>query len=66
MINENEMAQFAFMPEMFDNLNTPEDLERARLAPHRQKTMSQNQEPEHQRLTSSFSTSSRPLAIIRC
>ncbi len=30
-ISENEMAQFAFMPEMFDNLNTPEDLERARL-----------------------------------
>jgi hypothetical protein len=25
------MARFAFMPEMFDNLNTPEDLERARL-----------------------------------
>jgi molybdopterin-guanine dinucleotide biosynthesis protein A len=30
-ISENEMARFAFMPEMFDNLNTPEDLERARL-----------------------------------
>jgi molybdopterin-guanine dinucleotide biosynthesis protein A len=30
-ISENEMAQFAFAPEMFDNLNTPEDLERARL-----------------------------------
>jgi len=24
------MAKFAFTPEMFDNLNTPEDLERAR------------------------------------
>jgi len=30
-ISEAEMAQFAFTPEMFDNLNTPEDLERARL-----------------------------------
>jgi molybdopterin-guanine dinucleotide biosynthesis protein A len=30
-IPENELARFAFMPEMFDNLNTPEDLERARL-----------------------------------
>lgn len=30
-ISEKEMAQFAFTPEMFDNLNTPEDLERARL-----------------------------------
>lgn len=30
-ISENELARFAFMPEMFDNLNTPEDLERARL-----------------------------------
>jgi molybdopterin-guanine dinucleotide biosynthesis protein A len=30
-ISEREMAQFAFTPEMFDNLNTPEDLERARL-----------------------------------
>jgi molybdenum cofactor guanylyltransferase len=29
-ITEREMAQFAFTPEMFDNLNTPEDLERAR------------------------------------
>jgi molybdenum cofactor guanylyltransferase len=29
-IPENEMAQFAFTPEMFDNLNTPEDMERAR------------------------------------
>lgn len=27
---ESEMEQFAFTPEMFDNLNTPEDLERAR------------------------------------
>jgi molybdopterin-guanine dinucleotide biosynthesis protein A len=32
-ISENELAQFAFTPEMFDNLNTPEDLERARLRP---------------------------------
>ena len=30
-ISAAEMAQFAFTPEMFDNLNTPEDLERARL-----------------------------------
>jgi molybdenum cofactor guanylyltransferase len=30
-ISENELARFAFTPEMFDNLNTPEDLERARL-----------------------------------
>ncbi len=30
-ISADEMAQFAFTPEMFDNLNTPEDLERARL-----------------------------------
>jgi molybdopterin-guanine dinucleotide biosynthesis protein A len=30
-ISEAEMAQFAFTPEMFDNLNTPEDLERALL-----------------------------------
>lgn len=30
VIAESEMAKFAFTPEMFDNLNTPEDLERAR------------------------------------
>lgn len=30
VISEADMAQFAFTPEMFDNLNTPEDLERAR------------------------------------
>jgi molybdenum cofactor guanylyltransferase len=29
-ITETEMRKFAFTPEMFDNLNTPEDLERAR------------------------------------
>lgn len=29
-IREAELARFAFTPEMFDNLNTPEDLERAR------------------------------------
>jgi molybdopterin-guanine dinucleotide biosynthesis protein A len=28
-IPDSEMAQFAFTPEMFDNLNTPEDMERA-------------------------------------
>jgi molybdopterin-guanine dinucleotide biosynthesis protein A len=28
-IQDSEMAQFAFTPEMFDNLNTPEDMERA-------------------------------------
>jgi molybdopterin-guanine dinucleotide biosynthesis protein A len=31
VISEAEMARFAFTPEMFDNLNTPQDLERARL-----------------------------------
>ncbi|HEX7285995.1 MAG TPA: molybdenum cofactor guanylyltransferase [Candidatus Angelobacter sp.] len=30
VITEAEMRKFAFAPEMFDNLNTPEDLERAR------------------------------------
>lgn len=30
VITEAEMRKFAFTPEMFDNLNTPEDLERAR------------------------------------
>jgi molybdenum cofactor guanylyltransferase len=30
VITEKEMAQFAFTPEMFENLNTPNDLERAR------------------------------------
>lgn len=30
VITPAEMARFAFPPEMFDNLNTPEDLERAR------------------------------------
>lgn len=30
VINEAEMARFAFAPEMFENLNTPEDLARAR------------------------------------
>lgn len=30
IISEAELAQFAFTPEMFENLNTPEDLERAR------------------------------------
>ncbi len=30
VITPAEMARFAFTPEMFDNLNTPEDLERAR------------------------------------
>ncbi len=30
-ITESEMAQFAFSAEMFENLNTPQDLERARL-----------------------------------
>jgi molybdenum cofactor guanylyltransferase len=30
VINEGEMARFAFTPEMFENLNTPDDLERAR------------------------------------
>jgi molybdopterin-guanine dinucleotide biosynthesis protein A len=30
-IAQRELGKFAFAPEMFDNLNTPEDLERARL-----------------------------------
>ena len=30
VITEAEMRKFAFTPEMFDNLNTPQDLERAR------------------------------------
>ena len=30
LINEDEMRKFAFDPAMFDNLNTPEDLDRAR------------------------------------
>jgi molybdenum cofactor guanylyltransferase len=30
VVNEEEMARFAFTPEMFENLNTPDDLERAR------------------------------------
>ena len=30
VITEAEMRKFAFVPEMFDNLNTPQDLERAR------------------------------------
>jgi molybdopterin-guanine dinucleotide biosynthesis protein A len=30
VITDAEMRKFAFVPEMFDNLNTPEDLERAR------------------------------------
>lgn len=30
VITDAEMRKFAFAPEMFDNLNTPEDLERAR------------------------------------
>ncbi len=30
VITEAEMGKFAFAPEMFDNLNTPQDLERAR------------------------------------
>jgi molybdopterin-guanine dinucleotide biosynthesis protein A len=30
VITEPQMAKFAFTPEMFENLNTPEDLERAR------------------------------------
>ena len=30
VINEAELARFAFTPDMFENLNTPEDLERAR------------------------------------
>ncbi|HKF22909.1 MAG TPA: molybdenum cofactor guanylyltransferase [Candidatus Angelobacter sp.] len=30
LIEEAELARFAFTAEMFDNLNTPEDLERAR------------------------------------
>jgi molybdopterin-guanine dinucleotide biosynthesis protein A len=30
VITEEEMRRFAFTPEMFENLNTPGDLERAR------------------------------------
>lgn len=30
IVTEAELARFAFNPEMFENLNTPEDLERAR------------------------------------
>jgi len=30
VITEAEMRKFAFAPEMFDNLNTQQDLERAR------------------------------------
>jgi molybdopterin-guanine dinucleotide biosynthesis protein A len=30
LIEEDELARFAFTAEMFDNLNTPEDMERAR------------------------------------
>jgi molybdopterin-guanine dinucleotide biosynthesis protein A len=30
LIAEAELARFAFTAEMFENLNTPEDLERAR------------------------------------
>lgn len=30
VITEEEMRRFAFTPEMFENLNTPDDLERAR------------------------------------
>jgi molybdopterin-guanine dinucleotide biosynthesis protein A len=30
IITEEEMRRFAFTPEMFENLNTPDDLERAR------------------------------------
>jgi molybdopterin-guanine dinucleotide biosynthesis protein A len=30
VVTEAELARFAFSPEMFDNLNTPEDMERAR------------------------------------
>jgi molybdopterin-guanine dinucleotide biosynthesis protein A len=30
LIQEDELARFAFTAEMFDNLNTPEDVERAR------------------------------------
>jgi molybdopterin-guanine dinucleotide biosynthesis protein A len=30
LVTEAEMRKFAFAPEMFDNLNTPQDLERAR------------------------------------
>ena len=30
IITEAELGQFALGPEMFDNLNTPEDFERAR------------------------------------
>jgi len=30
LISETELSQFAFTAEMFENLNTPEDLERAR------------------------------------
>lgn len=30
VITEDEMRRFAFTPEMFENLNTPDDLERAR------------------------------------
>jgi molybdenum cofactor guanylyltransferase len=30
VVTESEMRKFAFVPEMFENLNTPEDLERAR------------------------------------
>jgi molybdopterin-guanine dinucleotide biosynthesis protein A len=30
VIREAELRQFAFSAEMFENLNTPEDMERAR------------------------------------
>jgi molybdopterin-guanine dinucleotide biosynthesis protein A len=30
IVTEAELAEFAFNPEMFDNLNTPDDMERAR------------------------------------
>ena len=46
-VTVQELAQFGVGPEMFDNLNTPEDLDRARRRALRPSAMSNHHAPSH-------------------